>query len=380
MKHFLAKLSLLVLIFTLSASCASAAEFQMGENVVLDQLIAGDQYLLGGNVTIQSNVAGDLYVAGGQVTINGNVENDLVIAGGKVNIMGNVNGDLRVIGGQVSVYGNVTEDLVISGGQVDIGKNSIISGEIFAGAGLVTIDGRVLKGLHGVLGTLILNGAVGGDVVINVQDEMQIAKGATVGGTLNYTSMLESKVPTGVVKGKVNFNKFQDEEAKEGLLYMYIAERIWSFMGVLILALILSFVAPNLLKRAPTVTKENVMKAFGIGLLATIGAFVGALILFTTLVGISLAMIVLAATLIAIYVSKIFGALFLASYAFKVNKVTSSIKLFGILSLGLLAYYLVGMIPIVGWIVDFIVWLIGLGTIVLLKLEIFKHLRSKKLI
>lgn len=380
MKKLFANLSLLAVLFALSVTTASATDFKMGENVLLEGTTVGDQYLLGGNITVKSDIAGDLYVAGGNVTINGNVANDTVIAGGKVNIMGNVSGDLRVIGGQVAVYGNISEDLVISGGQVDIGKNAVINGDVFAGAGILSIDGSVVKGLHGVLGTLMLNGSVGGDIVINVQDKMEIASSARVGGSFNYTSMIASQIPTGVVSGKVSFNKFQTEEAKESLLYLYLAERIWSFAGILILALLMSFLAPNLLKKAPAVTKENILKAFGIGLLTMIGAFIGSLILFTTLVGIPLAMIVLAAACIATYLAKIFVALFLTSYVFKLNKVASSIKLFGIITIGLVAYYLIGMIPVVGWIINFIMIIIALGTIVTLKMEVYKHLRAKKLV
>lgn len=380
MKKLFAKLSLLIVVFALSATTASGAEFKMGENVFIGNATVGDNYLLGGNVTVNSDVNGDLFVAGGNVTIYGNITQDAVVAGGKVNIMGNVNGDLRVIGGQVAVYGAVAEDLIISGGQVDIGKNAVVRGDVFAGTGVLSIDGTVNGDIHGMLGTLLLTGAVGGNIVINVQDEISMADSASVGGSLSYTSIVASEIPAGVVKGAVSFNKFQTENAKESLFYLYLAEKVWSFAGILVLALIISFLAPNLLKRAPAVTRENVLKAFGIGLLTLICAFVGSLILFTTLVGIPLAMIALIWLFIALYMSKIIAALFLASYVFKMNKVPTSMKLFGILALGLLAYYLIGMVPVVGWIVNFILVLIGLGTIVLVKKGIFVQLRAKKII
>lgn len=380
MKKLLSKFLLVGVICAMGATTANAADLMMGENVLMQEQSTGDAYLLGGNVNVKSDVLGDLYVAGGEVTINGNILSDAVIAGGKVNIVGEVKGDLRVIGGQVAVYGNVGEDIIITGGQVDIGKNAVVAGDIYTSSGMLTIDGKVNGNLKGLLGALLVNGSVGKDVVIKVQDKMSFANTANVGGNLSYSSMITSEVPAGVVKGSVNFNKFEKENAKEGLVYFFLAERIWSLSGAILIALIFCLLAPNFMRRAPVLARENVLKAFGIGLLSMIVGLIGTMILFTTIIGIPLALIAAAGLFIAFYISKIFAAAFIGSYLFKFTKTTSRAKLFGAITLSLVVYYLIGFIPVAGWIINFVLFLIGLGTIFMLKMEIFQQLRAKKLV
>ena len=359
---------------------AYAVTWEAAENVVVRQNILDDSYIVGGNVAIEASIFGDLYVIGGSVVINGDIHEDLVVIGGRVTTTGEVMGDMRVIGGQVAVYGNVGDDIVVAGGQVDVGKSAVVGGSVIAGSGVLTVDGEVLEDIRGALGMLILNGTVGHDVIVTIEDTMSIADDAKIKRNLKYSALLEGSVPDGVVKGEVSFNKFERETVLETVTYASFIQKGLSFLSALFLLAIFVISVPKSLISGAKLAKQNVPKAFGIGLLAVIVAVIGALILTITIVGIPLGLIMLGLFLIVMYISKIFVAAWASSYVLNFRKKNSKWKIFGVMAGALLLYYILGMIPFVGWIINLVLFLIGVGILVQLKIVYYKFLKTKNMV
>ncbi|MFH1534333.1 MAG: hypothetical protein ABID64_05375 [Nitrospirota bacterium] len=363
-----------------SAPVASAVGFEIAENVVITQNILDDTYVVAGNANIESEIFGDLYIIGGAVTVNGNVHEDLVVIGGRVVVTGDVTGDLRVAGGQVAVYGNVGDDIIVAGGQVDLGKSSVVGGSLITGAGILTVDGEVKEDIRGGMGMLLLNGKVGRDVIVTIEDTMSVSDSAMIGGDLKYSALLESTVPENVVGGETSFNKFEKGTILEDLTYIFFISKIFSFIGALILTLFLVLLIPKALIRSAKITKDNILKTFGVGLLTMIIAFITALILLITVVGVSTGLVILAILMVFMYFAKIFVAVWLASYVFNFKKKVSHVKLFGMVALALVVYYLIGIIPFVGWALNLILFMVGIGAIVLLKIEYYQFLKKKNMV
>ncbi|PIZ76794.1 hypothetical protein COY05_00085 [Candidatus Peregrinibacteria bacterium CG_4_10_14_0_2_um_filter_38_24] len=385
MKNF-QKLIFSLLSFVIFSSflgmSASAAVFNTGENLFINENVLDDAYFVAGSADVKGDIFGDAYIAGGNVVISGNIQEDLVIVGGKVNIVGNVGGDVRVLGGQVSVFGNIGDDLVVAGGQVDVGKNSIIGGSLVASAGLITVDGEVKEDLRGIMGTLVLNGNIGRDVDIVVQDDISISYSAKVAGNFSYSSLIESKIPKNVVSGKVTFNQSEKKENSGNINSDLVMNKLLSYVSALIVLALFCAFFKNYMVKASEFAKQNVLKSMGIGVLALISCFMGGVLLMFTLVGIPFGMIAFVAGLIMIYFGKIFAAVWLGGYfgKFAGNKKLNEFTLFMWCALGLLAYYVVGVIPFVGWLTNAGAALVGIGMIVYMKIDYFKILKAKKLI
>lgn len=385
MKKLLVSLFSVFSLLIIVSTPVFAANFATGDNVLISENSPEDLYLLAGNASVDADVFGDLHIAGGSVTVNGNVSEDLVVAGGRVTVIGNVGGDLRIMGGQVAVYGNVSEDLLALGGQVDIGKKSTVYGSVITGSGYLTIDGNVNQDIRGAVGMLILNGNVGRDIVLTVQDNILISKNASIAGDVNYSALIEADIPPNVIKGTYNFNKFDAKEEVVKFTSAFLIVKVLSYLSALVLLLILVFISPKSLVRSAEITKGNVFKSFSIGLLTMIIAFIGSMILMITIIGIPLAIIVFSGLLVAFYLTKIFVAAWIANYFFKLNSkkyksIDEKAKLFFSIALVLFVYFIAVMIPIFGWILNIILFFIGIGSIVLLKIEYFSFLRSKKVI
>ncbi len=382
MKKLLSIVTLSLLLFSIQIVPAYAiVDFNTGDNVVISRTVLDDMYILAGNTNVDADIMGDLYIAGGAITIDGNVLEDLVVVGGKVSVLGDVGGDIRVMGGQVTIFSDVGDDIVVAGGTVDVSKNSTVGGTILIAAGYLAMDGHVKEEIWGVMGALILNGTVDGDVEVTIEDALTISPFAKVGGDLNYSSLLEVDVPPGVVAGKINFNKFEQKETVKTTAIAYIAFKLLTYLSALLLAFLLVLFAPKILIKSSQATMENALKAFAVGVLAMIIAIVGGLILMVTVVGIPIALIVFSGVLVIYYLSQIYVSAWLAGYFinFKKRKYLRTRFFFGI-ALALLAYNLVSLIPLVGWIFNLVLFLVGAGSLLLIKKDYIAFLRAKKMI
>ena len=363
-------------------SSASAFTFVADEDVTLDVASADDAYIAGGNVSIDNDVNGDLWVGGSLVTINGNIAEDLVVIGGRVTVWGDVGGDIRVLGGTLSIYGEVGDDVMVGGGFVDIGKDAVVNGSVLVGAGEITVEGKIMEELRGFTGAMILRGTVVGNVSMVVQESILIDAGAIIGGDFDYSAILKTSVPEGVVKGEISFNKFEEKDVLKGLSYALLLQKAISYIGTLLLTLLIVIFAPRMLIKGANIARRNVLKSMGVGVLTVIAGFIGSIVLFLTIVGIPLGLIVFSGMIVIYYLSTIFVAAWLSNYLFDFAKKKKWLrtKLFFGVSLGLIASFLIGLIPIVGIFINIILFLVGVGSIVLLKTEYAQFMKDKKMI
>ncbi len=382
MKKLLLLLSISLFVALSFGFSANGVEFKSEENFISTIPLLDDAYVAGGNVSIESDVNGDLFVVGGNVTINGNISEDLVVAGGIVNVFGNVGDDLRILGGQITVLGNVGDDLILGGGKVEIGKNAVINGSLISGAGFITLSGEVKEDMKGGVGILYLSGKVLKNVTLTVEEQLSVAETAYIGGDLSYSALSEMEIPANVVKGKTEFNQFKKGNVLSELTYAFFLYKLISYVSILLIALLFVLIAPRMLIKIGQVTKEKLLKSFGVGILTLLGIVVLSIILMITIIGIPLALISLASLLIIFYVSKVVIAIFITSYFFNYSKMTKHVKakVFGGVALGLLIYYVVSIIPFLGFIISLILCAVAVGGLVLTKFEYLQFLKGKKMV
>lgn len=383
MKRIFSLFALSAMALTIFTQSAFAATLEAGEFVIINEPQIDDLYIATGRVEINEDVAGDVYLAAGDAVINGNIEEDLVIAGGQVSIIGDVGGDVRVLGGEVELFGNVGDDFAIVSGTAEIGPDSKIGGSILSASGLVTVSGEVGENIQGAVGTININGVVKQDVIITVQERIIVDHLAQIDGDLKYSSLIEANLPDGVVGGEVVFNKFDDQELLAEITQAYLIQRGFSFAGALLILIILVFAAPKVLTKSALKAREHVWKSMGIGAAALALSIFVAILLMATIIGIPLAMLLLMALGIVLILAKLFVASYLASFIMDFekkgkHKKVSKWKLLAATTLTLLVYYLVGIIPVLGWIINFLLFCIGIGSMLQMEMLYLKFLREKK--
>lgn len=352
------------------------------------QTINEDYFAAGETVALLGTVNGDAYVAGANVIIEGIVNGDLLVAGGTVTIRGKVTQDVRVAGGQIIVSGDIGRNLTTAGGSVTITDGAGIAGSLVAGAGNLSVFAPIGKEANIGGGQVILANTIHGDLRAGV-GQLTLTPTAKVLGNLTYWSEEKAHIDSASqISGKTTHNlppqpskeeqaarEKATKNAAEGFSFAF---NIVAFLSALIVGLLLITFMPVYTQQTATMVLKKPLLSLGVGFLAMLSAPVIFILLFITIVGIPLDLILLAGFLIFIYLAKIFVAVAIGQKVFiLMNK---KIVLGWTLVAGLIIYSILSWIPFLGFLFWMIAGLMGLGSIFLEIKDVYSELRKKKLI
>lgn len=328
------------------------SKFRSGDSIVISagEVVPHDLYLVGGTVRVEGRVEGDLFVAGGTIDITGPVTGDLFIGGGTVNVSSTVGRHLRVGGGNVSINGPVQLDALVGAGTLVVGSAARIEGDLIFSAGQTT-----------------LNGAVAGSVLGSTQ---VYAKAGTVAGVeeVNLVQTQPAPAPEPAV-----------DLAAEAL------DQVQRYVGIVIAGALLLWLTPGLMQAAAVRIREQPLPTFGAGALGFVGFFPAMLavviamiliaiplgflglgrLVFALVAGVLLgsASLGLAFALLLMFIAAAVVGLSIGQLGMERTNVLSGAGSYVALALGVLAIVIATAIPIVGWWVNAVVVLFGLGAL-----------------
>lgn len=357
-----------------------------------DQTIDDNYFIAGETVVIDGQVVDDLVVAGGNITINGDVGGDILAAGGNVTINGNAGGDIRVVGGTLNLNGTVGGNASIAGGTIFLNDNFNVAKTVSVAGGQVQAFGTIGRDLHAAGGQIILGSDVGRDADVAV-DELVVQPSVVIAGNLKYESGREANIPTQAqIGGDVLYNAHQkalpnkaDIEVAKGvgagvlaaLAGIVLAFKFVMFLAFLLVGLVFIVVIPKAVRGVMDIAMKQRWQSIGWGFVFLIVTPVVVGILMATIVGIPLALMVLALYMAALYVSHLIFSIVLGEWIIKYfakNKKKTP-GMFWSLLLGAVVFGLLASLPIIGWIVKLIGCVWGLGAGVLYDKEWISKLR-----
>ncbi len=426
-KKLISVAALAVLLILLVTPAALAMDPREGENVVIgaNEVVNDDLYVGATNFTLDGVVKGDVVAVGSTITINGTVEGTLLAAGQSIIINGVVKGTARVAGAAVTLgeKARIGGDLLSAGYSLETKAGSVIGRDlVFAGsqalaAGDVTRSGWVAgNGFE-------LRGKVGGDLRVYMSDsqdaspvsptsfipnlppvptvanDLHLAPGAKVGGNLEYTSRADIPTAEGVA-GKVTRHDppVNKSDAKTGIevgraapvsagmaVLWWLWDRVRRMIVLFLVGLLLAFVFPLWTRRLMDNVQQKPLPSLGWGFVAMIAVFAGFVVIFLvtlllallfgaitlgglvgTIVGLgSLAAMTLGVVfgLVVTYVAPIAISYLAGRLIFSWAKLPAVWDKLVPLFVGVLIYVLVTAIPCAGWLVGFVVVLMGLGAL-----------------
>jgi cytoskeletal protein CcmA (bactofilin family) len=352
---------------------ASAATMRTSDHYTLapKETVNDDLYFASGNATLDGNVNGDVFGAGGHITVNGNVAQDAVVVGGQLAVRGNVADDLRVAGGQVELSGKVGDDLFVSGGKVYITSDAKIGGNVYVAGGQVVIDGIVTGDVYGASGDLQINGTIHGHVKL-AGDKVFVGRTAVLDKGLWYRSGHEAEVQAGAqIVGPIQFvnSKPQMPRNKEmGEVFFAIVKIlvVLKFLMLVAMALVLVLVFPTI----PATISERTLGQFWhtvlVGFVVAVMVPICCILLGITLVGLPIAIIMGLVYIIWMILAKVFGAIMLGALIHQlITKVAAPAVNWKTALVGVVAWCILGVVPVIGWIACSIFGLAGFGGIAL---------------
>lgn len=289
----------------------------------LAQSTDGDEgkFVFGGTYTLRSGetLRGGLVVVGGTALLE---EDTLVI------------GDIVVVGGQVEIFGEVEGNVIAIGGRAYLGKHAVVNED------LVTVGGTV-----------------------------QREEGALVRGSI--TAEMPEDFDFGVFSPQA-FARNQDWRSNLWRGFKPIGDVMVKFMQALALSALAAVLALFLLKPMNRVSRAVITQPFAAGGLG-----------FLTIIVLPALLVVLAITLILLPLSLIGVVVLVCGFVFGWVSIGLEVgkrieKMFkvedpwvpavsagvGTLTLSVVSYS-VGLIPCIGWVLPFLVYVLGLGAVVL---------------
>jgi len=373
-KNKLILLSGIIIMLLVLPFCGLA---KMDQNVYVsaDEEIYGNYLMAGQNVELSGHFHKDVYVWGNMVTISGQVDGDVIAAGSYIRITGDVGGNVRAAGSTVEIGGKVGKNAMIAAGVLDIKKDAEINWDLLVAGGIVNVEGPVLGYLTAAAGNLQINSLVGQGVAARIDKDGQfiLQQNAKIQGDVRYKAEKEIVTEQGaIIEGEIIKEKIAPIAVKEDTAGSYIGMQLFKFAALLLVGLILLAIAGKCCQSIAAKMTEKFGLSLGIGFLVLILTPLAFIILFATIVGIPLALILIAAYAILLYLSKVFASLMIGNLVMKkIFKKKKVDKYLGFL-VGLVILSIIGLIPILGSLVWFVLGLIGFGALLLVCREMLK--------
>lgn len=362
-------LGIAIIITFLLAGPVFAAQFESGNNYMLSekQSVNGSLYAAGSNLAIDGNVNGDLFAAGSNITINGTTTQDLMAAGATINIFGIVKDDLRVAGANINISGPVGGEALVAGAQINISSKSVIEKDFYASGATINLNGIVKGNLKGQGNDLTINGTVEKNVEVTAEN-LKIGKDAVINGSLIYKGPKQAVIEDGAqIKGEVKYTPQEsrrDEVNKPRILPILGIAWFFKLITSLVTGLVLYFLFRSRVQVLNSYALSNFGKELLRGLIILIILPIAIIIVAVTLIGFPLAMIGGLLYMLFIILAGIGAGFLLGSLVFKLFSGSKEYNVTWVSALvGIILVSVLNLIPILGWIFNFIFFLAAFGTL-----------------
>jgi cytoskeletal protein CcmA (bactofilin family) len=367
-RSFRSVLAGLAVLFALGPGVVPAQE--VGDTVSRSGTVSEDLYIAGRNVNVFADVDGDVIAAGGNVNIDGTVRADAMVAGGRVDIRGRVADDVRAAGGEVMIDAEIGDGLVVAGGSIHVAPRSTMGGRTWLAGGEVDMDGSAAGGLRIAAGTIRLSGRVAGDAELN-GEHIELLPGARIEGNLSYRSPEEIVVHPGAeVGGGISRIEMQARsewrapEAERLSRGVNIAAGALLYLSLFVAGVLLCVLFPGFSAGAAEALRTRPWQSLGLGFALLVATPVGALVVMATVLGLPVGLVLMCLYFAALPVGFLVGALFVGDIAGRLlRKQAGASTGARVLSLAgaLLLLLLIGLVPVLGGLVRWLVLIFGLG-------------------
>ena len=342
----------------------------------IDRLnFGGDQYVAGRDSQPLGTVENDAFAAGMNVTIADPVNGDAHAAGLNVTISAPVDGNIYAAGNTVTLTGPVGKDILAFASTVNLTGSEAISGNLRAAAGTIILERPVTGSAMLAGASLRIAAPITGDLLLS-GESVTFGANAKVDGTIEIRATEEIEVPESVAPAsRVTFTRIEKSaivgDAGNMAGQVIDAERN-AWMGAVFGALVIIVYGAILLALFPRRTEIGYLTAMAkpwksllFGVLSA-SAYVGlSLVLLASLIGIPLIPVALVLLALAALTGFVAGTYFIADRVLaRFNYETDTLwKRIGALVIGLIAVWILGIIPFLGWLLPFALALFGLGAL-----------------
>ncbi len=403
---------------------ANAAIARSGDTVTVPrgQTVTEDMYVSANTISIDGTLTSDLAAVAQRIVVTGVIQGNAMLAAQTIVIDGRVGTDLNCAAQTIVINGDVGDDARMAAQSIQLGSNSQVSSDLLAAsqsfdlpsgslvgrdvwtaANQGVLDGDVGRDLLGTYQSLRIGGRIGRNATVQIGEDqssqnvpgtslqvspgLTVASGADIRGKLTYTSRRKANIESGArIGGGVEQKapRVRPEERREETAVTFVLNQIRRLVTLVLVGLLLIWLFPGWISALATGIEEKPLPALGWGFLAFI-AFIASVI------GVFFAMILLAvlfgiATLggivkLVVSLGLLSEALLVGGYlifvwsvahivvSLLVGRLVLSRTAYGAqhlvwtLLLGILIYWIVTAVPVLGVLVSIAAALFALGSL-----------------
>jgi len=345
-----------------------------------------DVYMAGSTVEQYAPVAEDLFLAGeiAELSVNAPVGEDIMVAGGYVRVLSDVADDARLAGYDITVTGKIGDSLIAAGYNVFLRGKSEIGGDAWIAGNTIEINAPI-KGDAKLTGrNIILNDRISGNATIEAVD-FSVGESGYIEGDL--TLIAPRMISRDFFGGqnpifiRTNFPDSNESYVGKSIRKLTSPKSLFLLSITLLLGGIILFPFQRLWVLFARKGCKSPFVGMGIGFLTLISFPIAFVLLILSVIGIPLGFILLFSFLaLSIFVFLIKG-LIIGALLLPIDEKTPFLNMYASFVLGTLIIYLLKLLPLnLGCVLSFLIFLAALGTLALVKWEIFGFLRKKKMI
>jgi cytoskeletal protein CcmA (bactofilin family) len=351
--------AILAFSFIIFAHSAQAFEVKVDNSVNLnkEEIADGNVYASCGDMRIDGTVNGDVIAVCKSIIINGTINGDLIAFSQDITINGEVKGSTRVAGTNITF-----------GTEINLTPSSTVAWDVLVAGVNGQFNGTINGNLHGSIAAANVAGKIGKNINLTIDDGnakqgvLLITKDAIIGGGLTYTAQQDARIESAssVVGPVVR----QAEKQKTETPIDFLAGIFYKLSALFLIGLVLL----SLKKKAAYDVAQNLeiknWQASLIGLGAFILTPIITLFFIFTIIGIPLALLLLATYLMLLVISLILSSFFVGNILLK-SFIKKPLNAFAILIFGLTIFVLLASIPYIGWSFILVFMAYGLGGVLI---------------
>ena len=357
-------LGTLILAF-IAATPAKAIEIKSGESVSIEanEVIDDTFVAFGRTVRIDGVVTGDLIAFAESIYIQGSVHGDAFFFGQNIEIEGKVEGGVGAFGEVIRLGNTVGQSVYGFGKSILTRRAAAIGGDLFAFGDQINVGGSIGRNVMAFGNRLTVLGKVLRDVNFSGRIAA-IQSSASIGGNLDVNLSSEEDLlldSTSSVAGTTSIDVRDERQDESG--------SFWSFWSLLfsVLWLAAAFISGMLVfwalpafRSQPLEDFRSILVSAGTGVVILIALPVAAAVFAVTLIGLPVGLVTLVIWAVGLYLSKIVVAHYLGTALLRSKRQDMrSVAL--ALSVGLLLVLVAVSLPYVGWVINGLLVILGLG-------------------
>lgn len=348
MKKYLKILLVLVMFIAMPVFALSQDLFRSDDIVNIKDPIDGTSFIAGNSVDIDTTVNGILFAAGNNVTTAG--KSDYAFIAGNI----------------VKLQNESFKDGYAAGSSVEL-KNVTVERDLYLCGQQVIFDGVVGRNMFAAGSTITINGRINGNLTV-YGDNITIGDNAVITGTLKYDEESKVTISDNATIGSKTIEKTKkiDVSVSKPTIVSKIKSNFFSLANILVIGLLMMLLFPKLFENIKEMDEKTILSNLGFGFLSLISIPIACIFAMITLVGMSAGIIILDLYIVFIYLSTVFTSYYLSNILLSKN-INNKYLLFLI---GVLAFFILKLIPFIGTIISICSLFIGLGIVVRL---IFKR-------